>query len=98
MSMKASPSHRNANRAGLIRFMAWVAVGAGLALGVTSLGIFAVPVALRLAVLLPLRDHAGRAALGILVGRGLLALDVADLQRKGPGTVTWHTATASGSD
>jgi hypothetical protein len=29
---------------------------------------------------------------------GLLSLYVAFVQRKGPGTVYWHTATASGSD
>ena len=79
-------------------FVAWVVVGVGLGLGVSVLGVFAAPVALLAAVVLSVRHHAGRAALGVLVGVGLLLLYVAYVQRKGPGTVTWHTATASGSD
>jgi hypothetical protein len=79
-------------------FVAWVMVGVGLGLGVSVLGVFAVPVALLAAVVLGVRHHGGRAALGALVGVGLLLLYVAYVQRKGPGTVSWHTATASGSD
>ena len=79
-------------------FLAWAAVGVGLGLGVSALGVFAVPVALLAAVALVVSHHAGRAALGALVGVGLLLLYVAYVQRKGPGTVSWHTATASGSD
>jgi hypothetical protein len=79
-------------------FVAWVIVGVGLGLGVSVLGVFAVPVALLAAVVLGVRHHGGRAALGALVGVGLLLLYVAYVQRKGPGTVNWHTATASGSD
>ena len=79
-------------------FLAWLAVGVGLGLGVSVLGVFAVPAALLAAVLLSVRHHGGRAALGALVGVGLLLLYVAYVQRKGPGTVSWHTATASGSN
>ena len=79
-------------------FVAWVVVGVGLGLGVSVLGVFAVPLALVVAVLLSVRHHAGRAALGALVGVGLLLLYVAYVQRKGPGTVSWHTATASGTE
>ena len=70
----------------------------GFALGISALGVFTIPVALLVTVLLVLRHHADRSALGILVGIGLLALYVAYVQRKGPGTVSWHTATASGSN
>ena len=79
-------------------FVAWVVVGVGLGLGVSVLGVFAAPVALLAAVVLSVRHHAGRAALGALVGVGLLLLYVAYVQRKGPGTVSWHTATASGAN
>jgi hypothetical protein len=79
-------------------FVAWAAVGAGLALGISALGVFAVPLALLVAVVLVVRHHADRAALGIFVGMGLFSLYVAYVQRKGPGTVYWHTATASGAD
>ena len=89
---------RLAPRSQLPWFFAWAAVGSGFALGISALGVFTVPVALLLTVLLVLRHHADRSALGILAGIGLLALYVAYVQRKGPGTVSWHTATASGAD
>ena len=57
--------------------LAWTAVGAGLGLGVSALGVFAVPLALLATVLLLVRHHAGRAALGVLVGIGLVSLYVA---------------------
>jgi len=79
-------------------FVAWVGVGIGFGLGVSVIGVFAVPLALAVTVLLVVFHHADRSALGIFVGVGLLSLYVAYVQRKGPGTVTWHTATASGSD
>lgn len=79
-------------------FLAWVGVGLGFALGVSALGVFAVPLALVVTVLLVAFHHADRSALGIPVGIGLLSLYVAYVQRKGPGTVYWHTGTASGAD
>ena len=79
-------------------FLAWAVVGVGAALGISALGVFAVPLALLVAILLIVLRHAGRSAFGLLVGMGLLALFVAYVQRKGPGTVYWHTATASGAD
>ncbi len=39
-----------------------------------------------------------RPAFGLLGGAGVVALVIAWLNRKGPGTVYWHTATASGAD
>ena len=79
-------------------FLAWVGVGVGFALGVSALGVFAVPLALVATVLLIVFHHADRSALGVLAGVGLLSLYVAYVQRRGPGTVTWHTSTASGSE
>jgi hypothetical protein len=94
-SAPASPRRR---RSRLPWFLAWAGVGVGLALGISALGLFAVPLALVVAILLIVRRHADRSALGLLAGMGLLALYVAYVQRKGPGTVYWHTATASGAD
>jgi hypothetical protein len=94
MSAHASLSPRSQ----LPWFIAWAAVGAGFALGISVLGVFTIPAALLVTVLLVLRHHADRSALGILVGIGSLALYIAYVQRKGPGTVHWHTSTASGSD
>jgi hypothetical protein len=39
-----------------------------------------------------------RSAFGLLAGAGLLSLFVAYIQRDGPGTTCWHTATAGGCD
>jgi len=97
MTASALASPRRA-RSPLPWFFAWAAVGVGLALSVSTLGIVAVPLALLVAILLVVLRHADRSAFGILVGMGLLSLYVAYVQRKGPGTVYWHTATASGSD
>ena len=79
-------------------FCAWAGVGAGLALAISALGPIAVPLALLAALVLAVRHHVGRSALGVLVGMGLVSLYVAWVQRRGPGTVQWHTATASGSE
>ncbi len=94
----SAPASPRRHRPQLPWFFAWVAVGVGLALGISALGIFAVPLALLVTILLIVRHHADRSALGVPVGVGLLALYVAYVQRKGPGTVYWHTATASGAE
>ena len=92
-----APEQRHAPRTQLPWFLAWAAVGVGFGLAVSVLGVFAVPLALLATALLIILHHADRSAFGLLVGMGLLSLYVAYVQRKGPGTVTWHTATASGS-
>ena len=80
-------------------FAVWVAVGCAIAFGVVSFIAPAVALAAVVAVaLLIWRRHDLEPAVGLTCGVGALALLVAWLQRKGPGTVTWHTATASGSN
>lgn len=74
------------SRSQLLWLLAWAAVGAGVALAVSAIGVFAVPLAVAGAVLLVVRHHAGRAAFGVLVGMESLFLSVAYVQRKGPGT------------
>lgn len=77
-------------------FCAWVAVGAGAALCAVSLGLlFGVPV-VAATVWLAQRPAARRSAFGVLTGVGVLFLYVAYLQRHGPGTHCWHSATGSG--
>jgi hypothetical protein len=98
MTTARAPTSPHEPRSQLPWFLAWAAVGIGFALGISALGVFTIPVALLVTVLLVLRRHADRSALGILAGIGLLSLYVAYVQRRGPGTVFWHTATASGSD
>ena len=93
-----TPASQHRLRSRLPWFLAWAAVGVGFALGISALGLFAVPLALLVTILLIVRHHADRSAFGVLAGMGLLSLYVAYVQRKGPGTVYWHSATASGAD
>lgn len=79
-------------------FWAWATVGVVGALGCVSLGPIAVAPAFICAVLLSRQPVARRSAAGLLAGGGLVCLLVAYLQRAGPGTTCWHTATAVGCD
>lgn len=82
-------------------FAVWLAVGVALAfsaVAVLSFGLFVFPFAAAAVVLLIVRHHFDRSAWGLLCGVGLLSLYVAWGQRQGPGTVSWHTATAGGTD
>jgi hypothetical protein len=82
-------------------FWVWAVAGGCAAMSFVSfIGVFFLPVA-ALSVLAALRwgrRSAGRSALGAITGAGVPFLIVAYVQRKGPGTVCWHTATASGCD
>ena len=79
-------------------FFVWALLGSAAALGTVSLGpLLLVPTAL-LGVFVWRRRDARRSAFGLLTGAGILLLYVAWVQRDGPGTTCWHTATASGCD
>ena len=85
-------------RAGWRWFFLWLLLGVAFALGAVSLGpLVVVPVA-AIGLLLALRPRIRRSAFGLLSGVGLLLLYVAWVQRDGPGTTCWHTATGSGCD
>jgi hypothetical protein len=80
-------------------FAAWVVTGAGLMLGLLSIltiGIFVLPVALGLVLLLSTRAATARGARagapGIICGLAVPLLWVAFLNRSGPGTVCETTA------
>jgi signal transduction histidine kinase len=82
-------------------FAVWLVVGGALAFSVVdglAFGLLVLPFAIVAVMLLIARHHFNRSAWGLLCGAGLLLLYVAYVQRKGPGTVSWHTATASGAD
>lgn len=70
---------------GLISFITPAAVGGGLAI------LVAVWFAIR-------HPGFGASAYGAIAGAGAMALVVAFLQRRGPGTVCWQTTTASGCE
>lgn len=77
-------------------FWAWVLVGALGAIGLVSLGPIALGPAGVAATALSSSRTARRSASGLLTGAGLVSLLVAYLQRNGPGTTCWHTATGVG--
>ena len=79
-------------------FWAWAAVGAAGALGLISLGPIALGAALIAGVAMSRSRSGSRSAVGLFAGAGLLSLFVAYVQRDGPGTTCWHTATAAGCD
>jgi hypothetical protein len=79
-------------------FWAWTAIGATGALGLISLGPIALGPALIAGAAISRSHSARRSAFGLLAGAGLLSLFVAYVQRDGPGTTCWHTASASGCD
>jgi hypothetical protein len=80
-------------------FLAWTLVGGAAALGFVSLGVLALAPAAVAGGVLASRPVAQRSApSGVALGTGLLLLAVAWVQRDGPGTTCWQTATASGCD
>lgn len=89
--------HR-AHLAGCRWFWAWAFLGFAAALGFVSLGVLVLaPVAVA-GALMASRPAVRRSAFGFLSGIGLLLVFVAWIQRAGPGTTCWQTATASGCD
>src|SRR5205807_6389321 len=74
-------------------FWAWAIVGAAGALGFVSLGPIALGPAMIAGVMMSASRVARQSALGLFAGAGLLCLFVAYVQRQGPGTTCWHTAT-----
>jgi LPXTG-motif cell wall-anchored protein len=81
-----------------VGFVAWTVIGAAATFGLIVYAVLAiVPVAIIVGLAARTRSIQG-SWYGVLVGIGSILLLVAYLQRRGPGTVCWHTATASGCD
>ena len=79
-------------------FWVWALLGCAAAVGAVSLGVLVLaPVAL-VGALMVSRPTIRRSAYGFVTGVGALVLYVAWVQRAGPGTSCWQTATASGCD
>src|SRR5215467_9949335 len=89
---------RESRATGWLWFVVWVAVGALVALGLVSLGLLALVPALLIALAVLSSTAARRSAWGLLSGAGLLSLVVAYIQREGPGTTCWRTATGGGCE
>jgi hypothetical protein len=63
-----------------------------------SLGVLVLAPVVAVGVSMASRPAIRRSAFGLLTGAGVLLLYVAWVQRAGPGTTCWRTATASGCD
>jgi hypothetical protein len=79
-------------------FWVWAFLGCIAALGFVSLGVLVLAPIAAVGGLMASRPVIRNSAFGLLTGAGVLFLSVAWLQRAGPGTTCWHTATASGCD
>lgn len=91
MTTAAGPV-RDQLRAGPVGFVLWALVGAGMALGISVIGLFTAPVALVLAlVLLWLGQGTDAAGFGLLAGPAAVAGLIAYLNRSGPGAVCSHS-------
>ena len=88
-------TERKSHLVGCGWFWAWALVGVGFALGISAIAFWIDPKE-DLAVVFMTRRRPIRGAFGLLTGAGALLLFVAYLQRQGPGTTCWHTATAVG--
>ena len=79
-------------------FFAWAVFGAVTALGTVSFPTLALLLIIIGGSIAAFRPALRRSWIGALSGAGALYLFVAYVQRRGPGTVCGHTATASGCD
>ncbi len=79
-------------------FSLWVLVGAAVGLAALSFPALGLLILVLVSVFAAAKPGLGRSALGALAGAGAVCVYVAYVQRRGPGTVCWHTATASGCD
>ena len=79
-------------------FWAWAAVGALATLSLDLGALTALPALLLGALVATLGDRRQGPVSGFTTGAGLPLLWVAYVQRQGPGTTCWHTATSAGCD
>ena len=93
-----SPTRPRSTAVPIWPFFLWMLAGAGLVLGllgILTIGILVLPVAVALAIVLTRWPRTrNRTAAGLLSGLGLVPLFVAYLNRAGPGTVCVSTATS----
>ena len=79
-------------------FVVFALIGAGFILGFLTLSVlFVVPIVAAVVVVV-VRPNLLKSSFGLMAGTGLVLIYVAYVQRRGPGTVCWQTATASGCD
>lgn len=98
VDLGAIPTRPSHHLVGWAWFSAWAILGSGAALAVISLGPLALLPVAALAGIMASRPRIRRSGFGLVSGAGAVLLYVAYVQRDGPGTTCWHTATASGCD
>jgi hypothetical protein len=79
-------------------FWVWAIVGATGALGLVSFGLLGIAPAAIVGSAMSANRTARSSRFGRLAGAGFVCLFVAYVQRAGPGTTCWRTATAGGCD
>lgn len=79
-------------------FWAWAGVGAFAILSLDLGPLALLPAVLFGALVAAVGSTRHGAAFGLITGAGLPLLWVAYVQRQGPGTTCWHTATSAGCD
>jgi hypothetical protein len=79
-------------------FWAWALVGCASAFGLLVAGMLALAPVAAVIWLMASRPTIRRSAFGIVTGVGVPLLYIAWVQRAGPGTTCWQTASASGCD
>lgn len=78
--------------------LAWAMVGAAAAFALVTFPTLGILLILLVAVVVAAKPALRRSVSGALTGAGAISLLVAYMQRRGPGTVCWHTANAAGCD
>ena len=79
-------------------FIVFAVIGAGFILGFLTLSVlFVAPIVVAVVVAV-VRPNVLKSAFGLMAGAGSVLIYVAYVQRRGPGTVCWQTATASGGE
>lgn len=79
-------------------FWAWAAIGALVVLSLDLGPLTALPALVLGALVARAGEHSGGSVFGLVTGAGLPLLLVAYVQRQGPGTTCWRTATSAGCD
>jgi hypothetical protein len=89
---------RASHPATCIWFWAWAAVGALVVLSLDLGPLTALPALVLGALVASAGDRSRGSVSGLVTGAGLPLLLVAYIQRQGPGTTCWHTATSAGCE
>lgn len=96
--MTPDPTRPGTHAAGCRWFWAWALLGGTAALGLVSLGVLVLAPVAAACLVMASKPAIRRSAFGLLTGAGVLLLVVAWVQRAGPGTTCWQTASAGGCD